>query len=156
MAQSQSICAAARVPFRLSAEMTFCDSMKKGLEWKLKSFCLSKSRIVSIFQHFARQRAWNSICSANAQKGGACITIFELLEGESFCIGTFGRLWNGPRSVPLVGETVVSRQAVFKKYSYCFQQTATLRNYDRSINRGNGMFPRITTGGQYHGRLQHE
>ena len=25
---------------------------------------------------------------------------FELLEGESFCIGTFGRLWNGPRSVP--------------------------------------------------------
>ena len=45
---------------------------------------------------------------------------------------------------------------VFKKYSYCFQQTATLRNYDRSINRGNGMFPRITTGGQYHGRHQHE
>ena len=32
MAQSQSICAAARVPFLLSAEMTFCDSMKKGLE----------------------------------------------------------------------------------------------------------------------------
>ena len=30
MAQSQSICAAARVPFLLSAEMTFCDSMKKG------------------------------------------------------------------------------------------------------------------------------
>ena len=35
---------------------------------------------------------------------------FELLEGESFCIGTFGRLWNGLRSVPLVGETAVLRQ----------------------------------------------
>ena len=35
---------------------------------------------------------------------------FELLEGESFCIGTFGRLWNAPLPFLLVGETVVSRQ----------------------------------------------
>ena len=28
------------------------------------------------------------------------VRFFILLEGESFCIGTFGRLWNGPRSVP--------------------------------------------------------
>ena len=36
----------------------------------------------------------------NPKKPGACISVFSLPEGESFCIGTFGRLWNGLRSVP--------------------------------------------------------
>ena len=52
------------------------------------------------FYTLAPQRIFNSICSANARKPWTCASVFLLIEGESFCIGTFGRLWNGPRSVP--------------------------------------------------------
>ena len=38
-------------------------------------------------------RAHEIICFANAQKKGSMYHHFELLEGESFCIGTFRRLF---------------------------------------------------------------
>ena len=73
-------------------------------------------------------------------------TLFPNSHRTKWSVGVFANCVPATRNLDIV----------FKKYSYCFQQTATLRHYDRNINRGNGMFPRITTGGQYHGRLQHE
>ena len=61
-------------------------ALKQALEHGADLMVLSLSliHICAVLKRFARQRAWNSICSANAQKGGACITLFGPLEGESF------------------------------------------------------------------------
>ncbi|MFQ9976088.1 MAG: hypothetical protein ACLRVN_07305, partial [Butyricicoccus sp.] len=50
--------------------------------------------------------------ACKCQKSGSMYHGFLTSGGRKFRPpgGTFVRLWNGPRSVPLVGETVVSRQ----------------------------------------------
>lgn len=59
--KSQSICAAACVPFRLSAEMTFCDSMgKKDLSENSSPFVYSGSILYS------------SSCLMRSSASGAC------------------------------------------------------------------------------------
>ena len=56
-----------------------------------------KSRMASISRDSAHKIAF---ALQMPKKGEHVSPFFGLLEGESFCIGTFGRLWNGPRSVP--------------------------------------------------------
>ena len=59
----------------------------------------------------ARQRARNNICEANISKPGACTSVLMRLEGESFRMGTFGRLVFCAVRTQIVGKTIVFRQS---------------------------------------------
>ena len=53
----------------------------------------------------SRDSAFKSVCGANAGKPGACTSVFILLEGESFRMGTFGRLVLCGVRTQIVGQT---------------------------------------------------